>query len=153
MTFNVDKCHVLTVSRNRKQIVIEYSLHGHVLENIKKAMYLCVELTKDLSWGPRVHTVTAKVNRTSTFTYQNLRGSPILDQTKCYSSIVHPILEYTAPLWDPHQKRLWDKLETVQRRAAHHICTDLSHMSSASALVKEKYPNPMKFCCASYKLH
>lgn len=48
MTFNVDKCHVLTVSRNRKQLVIEYSLHGHVVENIKKAMYLCVELTKDL---------------------------------------------------------------------------------------------------------
>ena len=38
MTFNIDKCHILTVSRKRKQIVTDYSLHGQGFGKVEKTM-------------------------------------------------------------------------------------------------------------------
>ena len=78
-----DKCPILTVSRKRKPISTNYSLHGQVLRTVEKAKSLGMELTEDLNWGPHIQTITAKVNRTTMFTHQNLRGSPITIQTKC----------------------------------------------------------------------
>ena len=71
-------------------------------EKLTMAKYLGAELTNYLKWGPHVHIFTAKANRTSAFTHRNLGGSPITVQTKCYKGIVRPILEYSAPVWDPH---------------------------------------------------
>ena len=68
MSFNINKCHVLTVSRKRKQISTKYSLNGQVLRRVEKAKYLGMESTKDLNWKPHIHTITAKVNRTNVFT-------------------------------------------------------------------------------------
>ena len=74
MSFNINKCHVLTVSRKRKQISTKYSLNGQVLRRVEKAKYLGMESTKDLNWKPHIRTITAKVNRTNVFTQWNLRG-------------------------------------------------------------------------------
>ena len=35
-----------------------------------------------------------------------------------YTAIVRPILEYSAPVWDPHRAKEKSELEMVQRRAA-----------------------------------
>lgn len=115
MTFNVDKCHVLIVSRNRKQIVIDFSLHGRVLENIEKATYHGVELTKDLSWGPTrpychsqseqdQHIHLSKPERES-LTHHS--SNKVLQRQCTLSS------ENTSPVWDPQQKHLQGKLEMV----------------------------------------
>ena len=48
--------------------------------------------------------------------YRKLYGhanSPTLFQL--YLSFVRPLLEYAAPVWDPHHKGLIDSLESVQK--------------------------------------
>ena len=43
-----------------------------------------------------------------------------------YLSLVRPILEYAAPVWDPHKARDIDRLERVQRQAIRFITGDYS---------------------------
>ena len=49
MSFNVDKCPILTVSRKRKPLSTNYFLHGQILGKVEKAKYLGVGLTKDFN--------------------------------------------------------------------------------------------------------
>lgn len=68
MSFNPEKCYVLTVSRKQKSRVnSDYVLHGHTLETVKNATYLGVNLASDLDWGKHIGTITAKGNRTAAF--------------------------------------------------------------------------------------
>ena len=144
MGFNVSKCHVLTVSRKQNLVNASYTLHQQPLERVKKAKYLGVELSNDLSWGPHIQAVSAKGHRTSAFLARNLKGCPQQTQSQCFKAIVRPVLEYASPIWDPHQKTHVDSLEAVQRRAARRITKNFSREASASALVSELNLQPLQ---------
>jgi hypothetical protein len=151
MSFNAKKCHVLTVTRKRKPVSTSYTLHGEVLQQVDKAKYLGVELTKDLHWGAHIQAITAKANKTSAFVYRNLRGCPHPVQNQCYKGLVRPVLEYAAPIWDPHQQHLSDSLEMVQRRSARRILHDFRPTTSASGLVSGLNLDPLKLRRTSAK--
>ena len=55
-----------------------------------------------------------------------------------FTTIVRPHLEYGAPIWNPHSKRLIDLIENVQRRASKNdpwlIATYLPTKTGSSAL-------------------
>lgn len=46
MEFNVNKCHILRVTRKKDLVIHNYTLHDKVLETIDSAEYLGVTLTK-----------------------------------------------------------------------------------------------------------
>ena len=50
-----------------------------------------------------------------------------------YLTLVHPIMEYAASVWDPYQLNDIQALEKVQRRAACWVMKDYSRYSSVSA--------------------
>ncbi|KAL8593065.1 hypothetical protein ACOMHN_017991 [Nucella lapillus] len=139
MAFNADKCHVLTVSNKLPKNLItgNYSLHGQTLEKVRKAKYLGVEIAHDLDWKSHVVATAAKANRTSAFTYRNLKGCATGVQTHCYKALARPLLEYASPVWSPHTAEQIAALEAVQRRAARRILGDYRRTTSASGLVKQ----------------
>ena len=137
MEFNVNKCHVLSVTNKKKPHPPNYHLHGHRLEEVDSAKYLGVELTKKLSWGKHVNNTAAKVNKTSAFICRNLKGCPTSVQTHCYKALARPVAEYASPVWDPHCQTHIDALESSQRRAARRILNDFNRESSATALLKK----------------
>ncbi len=135
MSFNVEKCHSLTVSLRRKPIPSVYKLHGHTLEQVDDAKYLGLTTTKNLSWNKHIHGTAAKASRTSAFVHRNLKGCPKTVHTQCYKSLVRPILKYASPVWSPQATTLIHEIEMVQRRAARRISRDYRRTTSASALV------------------
>ena len=135
MDFNASKCHVLSISRKKKPITASYYLHGEQLQQVTSAKYLGVELTNDLSWNNHISSITAKAHKTSAFIHRNLRGCPHSIQTKCYKTLVRPVLEYSSSVWDPPQQYLSDRLEMVQRRSARRILGDFRSSTSATQLV------------------
>lgn len=143
MKFNIDKCHILTISKKKKPTIVDYKLHGQVLQRVSSAKYLGVELTKDLHWGAHIQTSASKANKISAFVYRNIRGCPINVHTNCYKGLVRPIMEYAATVWDPHQQVLSNSLEKVQRRAARRIMQDFSPTTSASELVSRLNLQPL----------
>ncbi|KAL8616824.1 hypothetical protein ACOMHN_017861 [Nucella lapillus] len=126
MAFNADKCHVLTVSNKLPKNLItgNYSLHGQTLEKVRKAKYLGVEIAHDLDWKSHVVATAAKANRTSAFTYRNLKGCATGVQTHFYKALARPLLEYASPVWSPHTAEQIAALDAVQRRAARRILGD-----------------------------
>ena len=136
MSFNVSKCHLLTVTRKTNPLQHQYTLHGQKLEKVKTAKYLGVELADNLNWKDHVHATAKKANRTSAFVYRNLKGCPTDVQLHCYKGLVRPVLEYASPVWDPHQQTLIDTLEAVQKRSARRITKNFDPRASTSEMVK-----------------
>ena len=65
-----------------------------------------------------------KANSSLGFIKRNLRHCPKSCRRNAYLSLIRPILEYGAIVWDPHLKKDIDKLERVQRSAARFIAGD-----------------------------
>ena len=144
MAFNVEKCHLLRVTKKKKPINSTYTLHGQNLTQVDSAKYLGVEISKDLHWGNHINAIASKANRTSAYVYRNICGCPHSIHTACYKSLIRPTLEYASPVWDPHQKYLTDSLEKVQRRSARRITGDFSTSSSASEILARLELPPLK---------
>ena len=144
MSFNVSKCHVLSVTNKHNPIQHTYSLHQQPLERVHSTKYLGVEISSDLNWGKHIESVSAKANRTSAFIYRNLRGCPEAVHSHCFKSLARPLLEYASPVWDPHQANHINTLEAVQRRAARRITRDFRPTSSATALVARLNLQPLQ---------
>ena len=73
MEFNVDKCHVLRVTRKQNPIIHNYTLHRKVLETVDSAKYLGVTLISDLWWNRHITNITHKANQSLCFLRRNLR--------------------------------------------------------------------------------
>ena len=48
MSFNLDKCNIMTVTRKINKIIQKYKLHEHELERVNSTTYLGVELSGNL---------------------------------------------------------------------------------------------------------
>ena len=137
MSFNVDKCHQLTVTNKTKKRETSYTLHGQTLEKVTDAKYLGVEISEKLNWKTHINSITSKANKSSAFINRNLKGCSQSVQTHCFKAITRPVLEYASSVWDPPQIGLTNQIEMVQRRTARRIKRDFRPLSSASEMVKD----------------
>ena len=120
MQFHPEKCQVLRVTKKTKANVISasYTLHGHTLEVVNHVKYLGVTLSGDLKWDKHVSNVVNKANSILAVLKRNVRVPSQAVKSAAYTALVRPHLEYCSSVWDPHTKKLKDKIEMVQRRSA-----------------------------------
>ena len=72
---------------------------------------------------------------------RNIKSCSRQVKAQCFTTIVHPNLEYAATIWDPYTKLNKNKLEKCQRRAARFVNGDYSRESSATSMLHElKWP-------------
>ena len=62
MSFNADKCSMMSITRKRKSIVHHYILHNKALERDDSATYLGVEMSSNLSWANHINKICKKAN-------------------------------------------------------------------------------------------
>ena len=71
--FHPDKCTVIRISTNRKQILkTDYQIHGITLEVVESSKYLGVTISQDLAWKKHIDNTVNKANRTLGFIRHNL---------------------------------------------------------------------------------
>ena len=46
---------------------MQYTLHGHTLDQVTKAKFLGVTISSDLKWGSHINNITKKANIPSAF--------------------------------------------------------------------------------------
>ena len=136
MSFNPDKCEVIRITKKRKPIDANYTIHGKELGHTKNAKYLGVLISDTLSRNAHVDTVTKEANNTTAFLRRNLSNCPQHNKDTCYKTFVRPQLEYAATVWDPHTDINIAKLERAQRRAARFVRNDYNYTSSATEMMR-----------------
>ena len=124
---DVTECHLHLYSHS-------YVFNDQTLFCVDQHPYLGVTLTSDMSFSPHIQKITDKDTRVLNFIKRNLYSCSKEIKSKAYFTFVHPILEYTSPVWDPHLVKDCDQIEKVQRAAAHWVMSDYSWLSSVTAI-------------------
>lgn len=136
MEFHPDKCQVLRITNKRLITEAGYRIHDQPLAIVDQAKYLGVKIQNKLSWSPHIAEVARKADNTRAFLQRNMRACPINTRAQCYATLVRPIMEYSSPVWDPHQQKDIDCLEKVQRRCARFVNQDFSRESSVTQMLQ-----------------
>ena len=122
MVFNTSKCHVLHISRNKKNCptnqLYYYHIDGQLLVPSVTEKDLGVSISNDLKPHQHIVNIVKKANKTlgmikRSFTHIN-RDIFMLT----YKTFIRPSLEYCQSVWSPHLQKDINMLENVQRRAS-----------------------------------
>ena len=124
MKINVAKCNSIrvTLHYSQKQIIHDYILHQQTLENVKSIKYLSITTAENMDWSQHISDISSKATKTLDFLRRNLAFAPRSTKEVAYKTLVHPKLEYAAPIWSPYCKPQIQQVEKVQRTAARLAC-------------------------------
>jgi len=113
LRFNVSKCTIMRFTKPLSSIIFNYKLNYLDLSTSDQHSYLGVTLHSKLSWSSHTNNVAAKANRTLNFLKRNLSSSSSAIKATAYLTIVHPIMEYAAVIWDLFHLNNLQQLEKV----------------------------------------
>ena len=118
LRFNPDKCEVLRITHKRDFSLPTYSL-GKSLKSVKHVKDLGIMVSSDLSWSKQVNVTVNKANKLLGLVHRTVGSSNPGAFSTLYKSLVRPVLEYAAPVWNPaYLVKDVLALERVQRRAS-----------------------------------
>ena len=121
MRFNAKKCYILSINNLSSNF---YSLGNHILKQVDENPYLGLTITENLKWSSHITKITKKAYSTVGFLRRNLKMCPTDCRKTAYISLVRSVLDYGSIIWDPYLRRDIEKLERVQKQAAHFINGD-----------------------------
>ena len=105
MSFNPSQCTVIRVSAGRRhKFQSRYTLHGQTLDVVDGSKYLGVTVTDNVSWSKHVSDTAGKAHRSLGFLRRNFKHCSRQVKAATYTSVVRPVLEYAAPVWDPYRQ-------------------------------------------------
>ena len=84
----------------------------------EKTKYLGVNFQVNMKWNHHVDVSAKLANSVSSFLQRNIRDCPLRTKVLCYKTLVLPVLEYAAVVWDPFTQKNITRLEMIQRRFA-----------------------------------
>ena len=94
-------------------------INGLPLERVYSYKYLTC-----LGWHVHITSVCSKACQQIGLLYRRFyRYSSTETLKQLYTAFVHPPLEYSVPVWDPHLTKELNALEAVQR-FAYRVCTN-----------------------------
>ena len=109
-------------------------LSGHNFHIKKLHTYLGVGID-NMSWFSHIQMINNKSTKLLNFIKRNLYNCPPDTKRTACLTLVRPIMEYAASVWDPYYNIDTYKLEKVQRRAARWILSEHSRTISVTSLL------------------
>ena len=134
MSLNIIKCMVSTVTLKSNPITSRYILHNHALDSVNSAKYLIID--SKLSFKEHIDSTCKKANSALAFLCRNFESCQRKIKNDLYLTYVKPILEYGVTVWAPYTRFGINKLESIQRRAAHFVMSDYHWTSSVTEMIK-----------------
>ena len=128
---------VPNITSKRNIISHKYNIHGHILEVVDSAKYLGLSIHKSLKWNNHINQVTKKASSILAFLRRNLHHCPRPTKSLYYLTLIRPLTEYSAVIWDPHTAENIRKLEMIQRTTARMVYADYQTTSSVSTMLNQ----------------
>ena len=73
MSFHLQNCTAMNITKRRTALPSQYQLHGHTLATDMEAKYLGVQITADLRWDAHITDICNKANKTLGFLRRNIK--------------------------------------------------------------------------------
>ena len=118
MTFNINKCCIMQLSKQHHKSKFLCSMSGHIVE---QHSYLGVIIDHKLSWQPYVDYACGKAMKLIGLLNRNLRICSKAVKELSYKQFALPVLDYASSIWDPYHQNQITKLEMIQHRAARFV--------------------------------
>ena len=139
MEFNPSKCVAIHITRAKRFIKSQYSMHSQILDTVDTAHYLGVDSSSNLNFKQHINqiTCTSNANRTLGFLKRNIRVKNPCVREAAYQTLLRPQVEYASTIWSPYTKQGISKVEMVQRRAIRWTLYNYSPRSSVTEIQHE----------------
>ena len=120
---------------NHNFVINPIILGNNVIERISTYKLLGVYISSDLKWDYHIDYIVKKANK-RLFSLRILKqcGATPVALAKVFVTIVRPILEYAAPVWQNIPDFLDNNIERVQKRAMFIICPSLDYKEALRLL-------------------
>lgn len=102
MVLNSKKCVQMTVTRKSIPVSFSHCINTERLVSVDQFLHLCVLITSNLNWNAHVNYIAKKAMQKLWFLIRNLCHCTSETKLTGYKTIIRPILEYAAVVWDPH---------------------------------------------------
>ena len=90
-------------------------LAGSPIELVSTFKYLGVLLTPSLSWSTHISSICSRARKILGIIFRHFyKSSSPITLIRLYTCLVRPILEYSAPVWNPSSQSLIHSLESIQ---------------------------------------
>ena len=90
-----------------------------------------------MQWLHHIDIVCNKASKALNFIRRNLSKCSTEVKSTAYLTLVRPIMEYAARVWDPYQKYLTNNIEKIQRQAARWILSNYHQQSSVTDMLHQ----------------
>jgi len=119
LQFHPDKCKNLRFKPKSKttDATNKYTVGDTMMEVVSEFNDLGITFTQDLSFHEHINKKVKKANSLAGMLRRTFTHLDKDNFKQLFTSIVRPHLEYGAPIWNPHHRKLIDTIEKVQRRA------------------------------------
>ena len=147
MQLNIDKCAILRCTRSPFPVLFDYMVDGRIITSTDKHPYLGITLHKTMQWSHHIDVICKKASKVLNFIRRNLSKCSIEVKSTAYFTLVRPIMEYAASVWDPHQQYLIDNIEKIQRQAARWVLSDYRQQSSVTNMLNQLHWPTLQLRC------
>ena len=91
---------------------------GMVLKDVKSFKDLGITISIDLTWSEHISSIMGKANQVLGLIRQTVGTANTTTFSLLYKTLVRPLLEYAAPVWNPYLVKDIHAIESVQRLAS-----------------------------------
>ena len=106
MQLKIDKCVVLRCTRSTSPINYDYNLNDETLQVTEQHRYLGLIFHESMQLSHHIQAMYIKANRSLNFLRHNLSKCSSNVKQNAYITIIRPLLEYAACVWDPYHEYL-----------------------------------------------
>ena len=122
MELNHTKCKALRIFRKKTPFQTNYSINGHIIEQVTNMKDLGVIVSKDLSWSRHIESIVSQANKTLGLIKRTCKDvKNVQTRRTLYCALVRSKLEYASNVWSPYTIKHKLLIENVQRRATRFI--------------------------------
>jgi hypothetical protein len=123
LDLNASKCSVVTYSRKRNLVLVDYMLSNVVLKRETVIRDLGVLHDHKLVFDSHINNIISKASRALGFIMRSSRDFRHAKTLKIlYCSLVRSHLEYASQVWSPRYSTYISRIEGIQRRFMKFLC-------------------------------
>ena len=112
MDFNIDKCYVLSITRNNLPFIFEYTISDKPLQRVQHMRDLGVLINTNLTWGKHCRGLINKCNITMGMIKRAVGfNAPVNVTTSLYRN-----LEYCSSVWSPSTVSDTKAIKSIQEQ-------------------------------------